>query len=228
MTNKMNSRRGVGDALITSEARRCSARGVLTTLSTLALSTAVLAACGSSDATSEPSSTTTVATTVEAAPAALTSPSTTAAAGEPFRSAFYGFVLTSPDWTGRSATVAWDGTGSPGNGDPTVDVLRGPDGQQAYAFGGPTTATLDEFVASARTANANTRGCPETPSATERITIAGEPAIVDEVDCGVFALSATIVHGGEVYAFFTFDQPGKEDEMRSWFRSMLDAVALED
>jgi hypothetical protein len=195
---------------------------------------AVVAGCGSSTATSEPSTTkpTTAATAVSTTTAvattpAATTPSTTAAPTGPFRSPLYGYVVTSLDWTARPATVAWDGTGSPGSADALVDVLRGPERQQVYAFGGPTTVTLDEFVAASRAANAAERSCPEVPAATRRITMAGEPAIVDEVDCGVFALSATVIHAGRVYAFFTFDQPGKEAEMRAWFDSLLQAVAFD-
>ena len=121
--------------------------------------------------------------------------------------------LRQPGRSGPTSTVTWsphstgpvsrrqppgDGTGSPGNGDPTVDFLYGPNNQQAYAFGGPTTATLDEFVAASRAANHAARSCPEVPAATASVTIDGETAIVDEVNCGVFALSATVIHAGRV------------------------------
>jgi hypothetical protein len=42
----------------------------------------------------------------------------------------------------------------------------------------------------------------------------------------VFALSATTIHDGQVYVFFTYDQPGKEAEMRNWFGSLLQAVSF--
>jgi hypothetical protein len=199
--------------------------GVLAALAVLTTGAAVLVGCGSKDATTESSSVTIAA--VDAKSAETAQPSTTVASVGPFRSALYDYVVTSPDWTGKSATTAWDGTGSPGNGDPTVDFLYGPNNQQAYAFGGPTTATLEEFVAASRAANAAARSCPETPAATASVTVGGEPAILDEVDCGVFALSATVIHAGRVYAFFTFDQPGKEAEMRAWFASLLRAVTFD-
>ena len=195
-------------------------------LAIIPLLTLAPAACGSSSSTSQPSSTT-LTTAVVTTAATTTTTSTTVPPTEPFRSTLYGYVVTSLDWTGTSATTAWDGTGSPGNGDPTVDILEGPTGQQAYAFGGPTTATLDEFVAASRAANAAQRGCPEVPAATAEIAVGGEPGILDEVDCGVFALSATVVHDGRVSAFFTFDQPGKEAEMRAWFGSLLRAVTFD-
>ena len=62
-------------------------------------------------------------------------------------------------------------------------------------------------------------------------TISGEPAILDEIHCpdpaGVFALSSTVIHAGMVYAFFTFDQPGKEAEMRIWFASLLQTISFD-
>ena len=207
--------------------RRPPRRVVLGVLSIVASTTALLAGCGSSSATTASTATATVAAPVETPTTVTTPPSTTAAPAGPFRSDLYGYMVTSLDWTGKSATTAWDGTGSPGNGDPTVDFLYGPDNQQAYAFGGPTTATLEEFVAASRAANHAARSCPEVPAATASVTISGEPAIVDEVNCGVFALSATVIHAGHVYAFFTFDQPGKEAEMRAWFGSLIQAVAFD-
>lgn len=170
-----------------------------------------------------------VATTlpVVATPTTTISPvTTTVAPAEPFHSALYQYMVTSLDWRGRSASTAWDGTGSPGNGDPTVDFLYGPNNVQAYAFGGPTTLTLDEFVAAGRAANAVAHSCPVVPDSTASITVGGESAIVDEIDCGVFAISGTVIHAGRVYAFFTFDQPGKEDEMRAWFGSLLQSIAF--
>jgi hypothetical protein len=195
-------------------------------LSILTGSAALLAGCGSEGASTEQSSVA-ITAEVDTTLMAAAQPATTVAPVEPFRSDLYDYIVTSLDWTGKSATKAWDGTGSPGNGDPTVDFLYGPDNEQAYAFGGPTTATLDEFVAAGRAANAKARGCPETPAATASITVGGEPAIVDEVDCGVFALSATVIRDGRVYAFFTFDQPGKEAEMRTWFHSLLQAITFD-
>ena len=167
----------------------------------------------------------TAAPTTSAAPA---EPSTAVAAADSYRSELYGYVVESPDWSGRSASIAWDGKGSPGSGDPTVDILHASDTKQAYAFAGPTTATLDEFVAASREANAAARSCPVTPAETHSVTVADEPAILDEMVCGVFALSATVIHAGDVYVFFTYDQPGKEAEMRAWFGELLQAVAFDE
>jgi hypothetical protein len=200
-------------------------RGVAAAVSVVTCAAALLTACGS-DSSTAGSSPVTVAE-VASTSAAITIPSTTAASAQTFRSELYRYVVGSTDWSGRPATIAWDGTGSPGSGDPTVDILHASDTQQAYAFAGPTTATLDEFVAASRAANAAARGCPEVPAATASISVSGETGILDEVVCGVFALSATVIHAGQVYVFFTYDQPGKEDAMRAWFGSLLDSVAFD-
>jgi hypothetical protein len=225
MTDNINFHNAENLAPILPGSRRPPRRFVLVALSIVVSTSAAVAGCGSSSTTT--ASTTTIAAAVETPSTTTMPPSTTVAPAEPFRSDLYGYNVTSLDWTGKSATVAWDGTGSPGNGDPTVDFLYGPDNQQAYAFGGPTTATLDEFVAASRAANHAARACPEVPAATSSVAIDGETAIVDEVNCGVFALSATVMHDGRVYAFFTFDQPGKEAEMRAWFGSLIQAVAFD-
>jgi hypothetical protein len=92
----------------------------------------VLNACGGNDATRS------TATTSTAAP-----PTTTTTAEQSFESDLYGYSVDS--WTGTSAQTAWDGTGSPGDGDPTVDSLSGPELQRAFAYAGPTKATLKAF-----------------------------------------------------------------------------------
>lgn len=172
----------------------------------------IFAACGDNKSTN---STTTSAS--------ATQPTTTTAR-QPFVSDLYGYSIDS--WTGTSAQTAWDGTGSPGDGDPTVDSLSGPESQRAFAYAGRAKATLKKFVAKSRSTNAQVRGCPEKPEKTESTTIDGEPATIDELHCGVFALNATTIHDGQVYVFFTYDQPGKEAEMRKWFRSLVKDVSF--
>jgi hypothetical protein len=41
-----------------------------------------------------------------------------------------------------------------------------------------------------------------------------------------FVLQAVTTHDGQVYVFFTYDQPGKEAEMRDWFGSLLQGVSF--
>ncbi len=190
--------------------KRSSLARVIAVVALSSAAVAVLAGCGGNKATDS----------ISTSPAAA--PPTTAR--QSFVSDLYGYSVDS--WTGTSAETAWDGTGSPGDGDPTVDTLSGPEFQRAFAFAGTTKATLKSFVAKGRRTNAQQRGCPAKPEKTESTTIDGEPAIIDELHCGVFALSATTIHDGHVYVFFTYDQPGKEAEMRRWFRSLVKAVSF--
>jgi hypothetical protein len=197
----------------------------------LLASLGVLAACGGGNSTSRPSSETT-ATASPTTSAAATTPATTAPpAGKPFVSKLYHYALKPPDWIGTSAQTAWDGAGSPGDGDPTVDYLIGPDSERAFAYGEPTKATLKKFVGASRAANAAVRQCPVKPEKTGPKTIAGEPAILDETHCpagkGVFALTAYVIHAARVYVFFTYDQPGNEAAMRVWFGSLLRSVSFD-
>jgi hypothetical protein len=208
------------------EHHRRPRRRVLVALPFLSVSAVVLAACGSSSSTSEPSSV--MGTTV----VPTTSATTTVAPSGPYRSAFYGYVVTSLDWKGNSATIAWDGTGGPGNDEPVVDLLYGPDLQQAFAFGVPTTATLDEYVAAQRAVKEPDHPCPEGPEATASITIGGEPAVLDEMHCppdgsGVFVLAAFVVHDGRANNFVTYARSGKESEMRAWFGSLLQTISFD-
>jgi hypothetical protein len=197
-------------------------------VATLCLLAAVLASAGMLGACGGSSGSSSSVTTATTSPTTSAAATTTAApAGQPFTSKLYHYALNSPDWIGTSAQTAWDGTGSPGDGDVTVDSLVGPDSQRAFAFGEPTKATLKKFVAKARATNHKIRpDCPAKPEKTGRTTIGGEPAIVDEVHCGVFALSAYVIHAGRVYAFFTYDQPGNEAAMRAWFGSLLKTISL--
>ena len=177
----------------------------------------VLAACGGNEATD---STSTSSAAV---------PPTTTTAQQSFVSDLYGYSVDS--WTGTSAQTAWDGTGSPGDGDPTVDSLSGPELQRAFGFAEPTKDTLKKFVAKFRVADSKVHPCPVKPEASTRTTIAGEPAILFEEHCpaggGPFVLQALTTPAGQVYVFFTYDQPGKEAEMRDWFGSLLQAVSFD-
>lgn len=177
----------------------------------------VVAACGEKEVTQ---------TTITSAAA---TPRTTAAKSQQhFVSDLYDYSVDS--WTGTSAKTAWDGTGSPGDGDPTVDSLTGPNSEWAFGFARLTKDTLKKFVAKARVANSKAHPCPINPEATRYATISGEPAIVDEEHCpgagGPFVLQAFTKHAGHVYVFFTYAPSGNEPAMRGWFGSLLEAVSL--
>ena len=193
--------------------KRPSLALILALLALFIAAVGVLAACGGNKSTNS------TTTSSAAAP-----PTTTTTAQQPFVSDLYGYSVDS--WTGTSAQTAWDGTGSPGDGDPTVDSLSGPESQRAFALRRADEGDAEEIRRQGPEDNAQLRGCPAKPEKTESTTIDGEPATIDELHCGVFALSATTIHDGQVYVFFTYDQPGKEAEMRNWFRSLVKAVSF--
>jgi hypothetical protein len=127
----------------------------------------------------------------------------------------------------------WDGTGSPGDGDPTVDTLVGPEGQRAFAFGTPSDAGLQPFVTRFRKASAKVHPCPVKPERTERTTVGGEPAIVDEMHCpasgGPFVTTAFMLHARHAYVVFTYTVitgPEAEAFTRSWFASLLEDISF--
>ena len=198
-------------------------RRVLMVLASIAL----FAACGGHNS---PSSVPHPRTTAESSVGA-TVPGTGSTSGQGFISDFYEYAIESMEWTGTSAQTVWDGTGSPGDDDPAVDSLIGPNGERAFAFGQVTKASLEEFVAAFRKATEKVHPCPTRLDArSRRATIGGERAVLDETTCpapgGVFVLTALTVHSGRVYVFVTFDQPGDEANMRDWFNALLDQVSF--
>jgi hypothetical protein len=184
-----------------------------------------------STGTSVPRTSTAPTQRASAPSAGGTTPPATAPSPAPFMSSHYRYAVASADWTGSNAATAWDGTGGPGDTDPTVDVLRGPQGEQAYAFGEPTTAPLNTFVAHLRTMNARVHPCRVQPANTTSITVDGEPAILDQERCpptgGPFVVTAYMIHEGRGYAFFTYSiPPGSGPFTRSWFRSLLTYISF--
>lgn len=166
----------------------------------------------------------TTAPSLSAAPTPA-APTPTATPAGPFHSALYGYVVTSPDWTGTATTTAWDGTGSPGDGDPFVDLLAGPI-PHTFAYGASTTATLAAFAAASRATSATERGCPK-PDTTTRLMIGGAPALLDSGSCnGVFVLTAYVVRAGRADVFVMYDQPGSEAADRAGFDALLKAVSF--
>jgi hypothetical protein len=149
----------------------------------------------------------------------------------PFVSQRYRYTINATDWTGSEGQAAWDGISSPGDGDPTVDAVYGPRLRRVWVVSAPTSSTLNASVAALRKANAKTHQCPRTPEQTRTRRIDGQPAVVDSMHCpptgGVFALNAFVQHGGRIYLFFTYDQPGRELSMQRWFSDLLDSVSFD-
>ena len=157
--------------------------------------------------------------------------SPTGSSQEAFVSSHYGYSITSTDWKGTQADTAWDGTGAPGDTDPSVDTLVGPKGQIAWAFGEPTTDTLQKFTATLRKVDATVHPCPVKPETTDAISVGGERAILDDEHCppgnGAYVIMAYVVHSGHGYVFFTFSTPPPTDTFtRRWFTSLLKDVSF--
>jgi hypothetical protein len=190
-------------------------------LAALLMLTVVLPACGGG---SSPSS----AASRSANPTLASTPTPTPTA---FTSSHYGFTVTSTDWTGTDATVSWNGKGSPGDQDPTVDTVVGPEGEQAYAYAEATKEDLQQFAARSRAVNATVHPCPAKPQVSTTTTIGGEPAILDQEHCpapgGPYVITAFVGHGGRAYVFFTYSIPaGTDGFTRQWFVSFLKDVSF--
>jgi hypothetical protein len=134
--------------------------------------------------------------------------------------------VSSPGWSGTGATVAWDGTGAPGNGDPFVDILNGP-ALSAFAVAAATKDKLDPYVDAMRKVNTMAHMCPIKPGTTTKIKVGGSTARLDTDHCGdVFAMSATVVRGGRAYVFATFGAPSSEADIRAGFDVLLKGVSF--
>jgi hypothetical protein len=203
----------------------------------------LLAACGGSPSSTPSSVTATTGTTTSsgATTPATTGPTTsssgttsptTAPPGEPFVSSHYGYTVASSDWTGTDAAKAWDGTGAPGDGDPFVDTLQGPEGVRAFAVAEPTDATLEEYVAASRKANSKGHPCPLEPEKTRSTTVGGEPATLDETHCparvGPYAINVIVIHDGIAHSFFTYTTvAGGEAFTRNWFEDLIPLISFD-
>ncbi len=156
--------------------------------------------------------------------------SPTGSSQEAFASSHYRYSITSTDWKGAQATTAWDGTGAPGDTDPSVDTLFSAKGQTAYAYGEPTTDTLQKFTATSRKVDATVHPCPVKPETTDAISVGSERAILDDEHChGAYVILAYVVHSGHGYVFFTFSPAGDADTdtfTRGWFTSLLKDVSF--
>jgi hypothetical protein len=95
-----------------------------------------------------------------------------------------------------------------------------------------TGARLHGFVAGLRRINARVHPCAIRPAGSASITIAGEPAILDQEHCaprgGPFVITAYVIHAGHAYVFFTYSiTPGAERFTRSWFIPLLGHISFE-
>jgi len=149
----------------------------------------------------------------------------------------YGYTETFPaGWRlARQAAQRWNGQGSPGDGDPFVDLFRGPRGVEAWASATPTKASLAAYTAMViRAAHAN-HPCPAVPQTNQAITIGGAPARLLGMQCapgsGFLVEIAVTVHHGTAFVFgsqnpFKFGSQNPRKADRAAFRNFLDGIRL--
>ena len=149
----------------------------------------------------------------------------------------YGYTEALPGgWRSvRQAAQRWNGQGSPGNGDPFVDLFRGPRGVEAWASAAPTKASLAAYTATViRAAHAN-HPCPVRPQTNRAITIGGAPARLLGMQCapgsGFLVEIAVTVHHGTAFVFgsqnpFKFGSQNPRKADRAAFHNFLDGIRL--
>ena len=149
----------------------------------------------------------------------------------------YGYTETLPaGWRlARQAAQPWNGQGSPGNGDPVVDLFRGPRGVEAWASATSTKASLAAYTATViRAAHAN-HPCPMRPQTNRAITIGGAPARLLGMQCapgsGFLVEIAVTIHHGTAFVFgsqnpFKFGSQNPRKADRAAFHNFLDGIRL--
>ena len=149
----------------------------------------------------------------------------------------YGYTETLPaGWRlAQQATRPWNGQGSPGNGDPVVDLFRGPRGVEAWAFSAPTRASLAAYTSTVIRASHANHPCPVRPPTNQAITIGGAPARLLAMQCapgsGFLVEIAVSVHHGTAFVFgsqnpFKFGSQNPSNADRAAFRHFLAGIGL--
>jgi hypothetical protein len=158
----------------------------------------------------------------------------TPAAARIFTSRHYGYTEALPaGWTGAQATQRWDGTGSPGDEDSTVDLFRGPGGVEAWALAIPTRENLAAYARMTIRASAAGHPCPTTPQTDQAITIGGAPAQLLSMQCpagsGFLVEIAVTVHDGTAFVFASQNPSGTGNQSadRAAFRAFLASIRFQ-
>jgi hypothetical protein len=220
----------------------------------LIVGSVLVAACGSSPATSRAS--TTIAPPTEVAPTGAVPTETVAASAVPdptplpsatvFVSTQYGYSVTVPaGWTIVPAAGKWDGTSSVASDDPVVDQLVAPSvtnrctkvftcGPNAWAYAAAENRSLADFAAERVARDAADHPCPPAPESSEPATMAGVPALVQSKHCpagadGQFVMAAFAVKDGVGYELYLEDRahdPVAEPADRADFLALLASIVL--
>lgn len=139
--------------------------------------------------------------------------STNVATPQIFTSRHYGYTEALPaGWRfPRQATQQWNGKGSPGNTDSTVDHFSGPRGLEAWVYAAPTKKNLTAYTATTMRVSNAVHGCPAWQT-NQAITIGGAPARLLSQICasgsGFLVEIAVTVHGGSGFVFASQPPPG--------------------
>jgi hypothetical protein len=149
----------------------------------------------------------------------------------------YGYTETLPaGWRSvRQAAQRWNGQGSPGDGDPFVDLFRGPRGVEAWASATSTKASLAAYTATVIRASHANHPCPVRPQTNQAITIGGAPARLLGMQCpagsGFLVEIAVTVRHGTAFVFgsqnpFKFGSQNPRKADRAAFRNFLAGIRL--
>ena len=159
-------------------------------------------------------------------------PNTGPAVARMFTSRHYGFTEALPaGWSSnRPATQQWNGKGSPGDGDSTVDLFHGPGGVEAWVYAAPTKKSLTAYTAWTSRVADRVHGCPPWKT-NQAITVGGAPARLLMGNCGSGFLVelAITVYNGTGFVFGSQHPPGTPANHRAdraAFRKFLAGIRL--
>ena len=151
-----------------------------------------------------------------------------------FTSREYGYTGALPaGWrSGGPARQRWDGTGSPADTDPTVDLFLGPGGVEAWVYAAPTRQSLTAYTAATIRAAHAGHPCPAVPQTTQAITIGGAPARLLGMQCpagsGFLVETAVTIHHGTAFVFASQNPsgnaPADQRPDRAAFRKFLAGI----
>jgi hypothetical protein len=150
----------------------------------------------------------------------------------------YGYTEALPArWRSvRQAAQRWNGQGSPGDGDPFVDLFRGPRGVEAWASATSTKASLAAYTRTVMQASLAVHGCPAVTQTSQAITIGGAPARLLAFQCpagsGFLVEIAVTVHHGTAFVFgsqnpFKFGSQNPRKADRAAFGNFLAGIRLQ-
>lgn len=140
------------------------------------------------------------------APSIVTHPTPTPEAFSTFTSRLYSYSISvPPGWTATWSASRWDGGGAPDIQDLVNDNFVSSGTMAMIAAAAPTTKNLAAYTADgiASTYAVHKGTCPaaQHPESVESITVGGEPARLESINCGILINVAYAVHAGQGYRF---------------------------